>query len=110
MFSKNYKIPFTEFVEEQRYELNSFVNEYRNLMVLLKDKLAPEDFGECGGMGRCGTCLIKISGLEKNTTLIRNEQSTLEKMGIADPEIRLACQFQVNDDLKNVSVYILGSV
>lgn len=110
MFSRVYTIPFTAFVEEQQYELESFVNEYRNLMVLLKDKLAPEDFGECGGMGRCGTCLIKISGLDHTIASIRNEQSTLDKMGIADPEVRLSCQLQVNEDLKNASVYILGSV
>lgn len=109
MPSRVYTIPFTAFFEEQKYELASFVNEYRSLMILLKDKIAPEGFGECGGMGRCGTCLIKVSGLEDNSELIRNEQSTLEKMGIADPQVRLSCQLQINDDLKNATVYILGN-
>jgi 2Fe-2S ferredoxin len=109
MFSRIYTIPFTVFCEEQKYELTSFVNEYRNLMVLLKDKIAPDDFGECRGMGRCGTCLIKICSLVNTAELIRNEESTLAKMGIADPEIRLACQLQVNDDLENATVYILSN-
>lgn len=110
MFSRVYTIPFIAFLEEQKYELASFVNEYRSLMVLLKDKVCPEDFGECGGMGRCGTCLIKVSGLETNAEFVRNEQSTLGKMGITDPQVRLSCQVQVNDDLKNATVYILGNM
>lgn len=110
MYPRVYTIPFTAFFEEQKFELTSFVNEYRSLMVLIKDRIGPDDFGECGGMGRCGTCLIKIYGNENNSELIRNEQSTLEKIGITDPEIRLACQLQINDDLKNARVYILGNV
>ena len=110
MFSRVYTIPFTAFFEEQEYEMASFANEYRSLMSLLKDKLTPEDFGECGGMGRCGTCLVKVAGLENSADLIRNEKSTLEKMGIADPQIRLSCQIQINDDLKNASIYIPGNV
>lgn len=110
MFSRVYTIPFTVFFDEQKYELASFVNEYRSLMVLLKDKICPEDFGECGGMGRCGTCLVKVSGLENNPEFVRNEQSTLRKMGIANSEIRLSCQVQVNDDLKNTNIYVIGNV
>ena len=110
MLSRDYTIPFTAFFEEQEYIMASFANEYRSLKSLLKDKLAPEDFGECGGMGRCGTCLVKVAGLGNNAELVRNEQSTLVKMGIADPQIRLSCQIQVNDDLKNASIYIPGNV
>ena len=34
--------------------------EYFNLMTLLKDRIYPQDFGECGGVGRCGACLVNL--------------------------------------------------
>jgi ferredoxin len=35
-------------------------NEYRSLMMLIYDQIYPEGFGECLGMGKCGTCLVEI--------------------------------------------------
>jgi len=54
--------------------------------------------------------LIKVSGLEDNAEFVRNEQSTLRKMDITNPQVRLSCQIQVDDDLKNANVYVLGSM
>ncbi len=89
----------------------TYQNEYRNLMVLLKDKLCPEDFGQCGGMGRCGTCLVNISGLANNTgASYRNEQITLSKIEISDRAARLSCQIQIDEDLKNAVVEIFDNV
>ncbi len=86
-------------------------NEYRNLMVLLKDRMALDDFGQCGGMGRCGTCLIKMYGVAQGSMLsYRNEQVTLKKMGILDPAIRLSCSIQVDEELRNVRVELLDNV
>ena len=105
-----YAIKFTGHYEDQTYLLESNDNEYRNLMSLLKDKICPEDFGQCGGMGRCGTCLIKLSGVSGDSLLsYRNEHETLRKMGIVDPEVRLSCQILVNQDLKNVVVQLLDN-
>ena len=106
-----YAIKFIGHYEGQTYFLESNENEYRNLMSLLKDKICPEDFGQCGGMGRCGTCLITISGgTTHSATSYRNEHETLKKMGIVYPEIRLSCQIQVDEDLKHVVVQLLENI
>ena len=103
-------IKFIGHYEGQTYFLESNENEYRNLMSLLKDKICPEDFGQCGGMGRCGTCLIKLCGASGDSLLsYRNEHETLRKMGIVDPEVRLSCQIHINEDLKNVIVQLLDN-
>ena len=105
-----YAIKFIGHYEGQTYVLESNHNEYRNLMSLLKYKICPEDFGQCGGMGRCGTCLIKLSGVSGDSLLsYRNEHETLRKMGIVDAEVRLSCQIQVNEDLKDVIVQLLDN-
>ena len=105
-----YEIKFIGHYGGQTYLLESNDNEYRNLMSLLKDKICPEDFGQCGGMGRCGTCLIKLSGVSGDSLLsYRNEHETLRKMGIVDPEVRLSCQILVNEDLKDVVVQLLDN-
>jgi 2Fe-2S ferredoxin len=76
-------------------------------MVLLKDKLGLEDFGQCGGMGRCGSCLVNIQGLVRNRDPdISNEQNTLSKMGIVNPATRLSCHIEINKELQNVMVQI----
>src|SRR5688500_7592717 len=85
--------------------------EYRNLMVLLKDKICPDDFGQCGGMGRCGTCLVNVSGLPDHAKqTYTNELNTLSKMGIKNPTTRLSCQIQIDEDLKNVVVELFDNV
>ncbi len=104
------EIIFTITYNLENHVVKTFRNEYRNLMVLLKDKIGPEVFGECGGMGRCGTCLINISGLSDNLkNAYRNEQSTLSKMGIADQAVRLSCQLQIDKDLNNAVISVLDS-
>lgn len=91
--------------------IKTYRNEYRNLMVLLKDKLDPEVFGECGGMGRCGTCLIAITGPSGNLNeSYRNEQSTLSKMGVSDLATRLSCQIQIDEDLNNATIELLDDI
>lgn len=109
MLSKAYTIEFTGLYQGQEYYLRSYENEYRNLMVLLKDKICPDDFGQCGGMGRCGTCLVNISGLSPKESYTK-EQNTLSKMGIKNPAARLSCQIQIDEDLKNVIVELFDNV
>ena len=41
-------------------------------------------------------------------TLDRNEESTLFKMGLQQQNIRLACQILVDENLKNVTVEVIG--
>ncbi len=111
MLSKAYTIEFTGLYQGQEYYLRSYENEYRNLMALLKDKICPDDLGQCGGMGRCGTCLVNISSLPNNLEQsCSNEQNTLSKMGVMDPAARLSCQIQIDEDLKNVVVELFDNV
>ncbi len=111
MFSPAYHIQFTGHYMGQVYSLQSYENEYRNLMVLLKDKICPEDFGQCGGMGRCGTCLVNIPGLPVNDSeSFKNERYRLLKMGIVNPCTRLSCQLQINKDLEDLEVELFDNV
>ena len=102
------EIVFTIFYNKENQVVKTYRNEYRNLMALIKDRIYPLFFGECGGMGRCGTCLINITGLSDNLRdSYRKEQSTLSKMGISDPTVRLSCQVQIDDDLNDTVVEVL---
>jgi ferredoxin, 2Fe-2S len=102
-------IHFTVYYGGEKHELKTYRYEYRNLMVLLYDKIYIDDFGECKGTGRCGTCAVKIIGLpEAIQSLERNEERTLSKMGIQGGDVRLACQILVDENLNNISVEIIG--
>lgn len=102
-------ICFTVLYEDESFELKTFTNEYRNLMVLLFDKIYIEEFGDCGGMGRCGTCMVRIPGLNSERSDERNEKRTLSKMGVSAEEsgIRLSCQILVDKNLHNRIIEIV---
>ena len=104
---RNIKLTITE--NGQKNEVNTYHGEYMNLMILLKEVQLLEDFGECGGVGRCATCLIKVSGL-KGKSLIkeRNEPATLSKLGYFEKDIRLSCQLFITQDLNNAEIEILS--
>ena len=94
----------------EEHELKTYESEYRNLMALLYDRIYKENFGECKGMGRCGTCVVTVKGLPQFADeLQRNEERTLYKLGLLKQSNRLACQILVNANLQNVTVEILGS-
>ena len=82
---------------------------YANLMYLLRDNLFDDSFGECGGMGKCATCVVKIKegkgNIPKKT---RNEPETLRKHNMDYPNIRLSCQLYIDNNLDGVTVEILG--
>lgn len=102
-------ICFTVFYDGESFELKTYTNEYRNLMVLLFDKIYIEEFGDCGGMGRCGTCIIRINGLHTERMDERNEKRTLSKIGIDinELDIRLSCQILIDKNLNNRTIEIL---
>lgn len=88
--------------------IETYVHEYPNLMFLLRDKLFLDDFGECGGVGRCATCIIKLNGVEGNALKKdRNEPATLSKLGYTAENIRLSCQLYVTTDLEDSQIEIL---
>jgi ferredoxin, 2Fe-2S len=102
-------IHFTVYYDNEIHQIETYPYEYRNLMVLLYDKMYIEDFGECKGMGRCGTCLVRLKGLPEAIKMLdRNEETTLSKMGFQDDSIRLSCQLLVDEYLQNIRVEIIG--
>jgi len=94
---------FTETISVTTYE-----GEYRNLMVLINEKIYVEDFGECKGIGRCGTCLVEVHGLGASANAMeRNEKATLAKCAVKNKNLRLACQIMINNALHNASIKIV---
>lgn len=80
------------------HAVTTFPHEYYNLMALLYDKFYFENFGECKGIGRCGTCHITIE--EGNPDLLvrkGNEQTTLSKMENISERSRLSCQISITE-------------
>jgi 2Fe-2S ferredoxin len=105
---KKFYIHFIVNYLEEEFFIKTYLNEYKNLMQLLREKVFLDDFGECQGTGKCGTCLIEISGITGNSQIMdRNEPNTLIKMGINHPLIRLSCQILVSPDLHNASITII---
>jgi 2Fe-2S ferredoxin len=99
-------INFTIFHEGNNYPVSCYEGEFRNLMVLINEKIYVEDFGECKGIGRCGTCLVVI---DSNSLPIpeRNEASTLKKVAIKLPGVRLSCQLMITKALNNTFVTVV---
>ena len=80
------------------YELRTYTHEYRSLMMLIYDRSFTEGFGECLGMGKCGTCLIEIiSQRTEPTAYERNGDTSLRRAGHSGENIRLACQLDVSE-------------
>ncbi len=99
---QNRDISFTVIDENAEHVIETHAGEYRNLMALIADKIYVEDFGECKGMGRCGTCVIEIVKTENEfPSQERNEEATLKKTGITGAKYRLACQLLINEKLVN---------
>jgi 2Fe-2S ferredoxin len=86
--------------------LTTFKHEYRSLMALLNDKLYLEGFGECGGQGRCATCLVEIKDGKHLKSMDRNEQATLSRLGIDNASQHLSCQLLIDETLHQVTVII----
>jgi len=100
IFSLTY---FNETIPVATYE-----GEYRNLMVLINEKIYLEDFGECKGIGRCGTCLVEVDGLGATALeMERNEKATLAKCSIEKKNLRLACQIMINSALHGATIKIV---
>lgn len=91
----------------QEQSVKTFTNEYRNLMVLLNNTIYLESFGECGGQGRCATCIVTITGIKGNANIMeRNENATIVKTGLDVLNMRLSCQVLINADLHGAVIEI----
>ncbi len=100
------KIQFTLISGNEIKDVITFHGEYRNLMVLINEKIFVEDFGECKGIGRCGTCLVNFSGKKSTPEMDRNEKATLVKAGVDGDHWRLSCQIMIDELLEGSVVTI----
>lgn len=101
-------IVFTLIHLGQETKIATYEGEFRNLMVLINEKIYVEDFGECKGIGRCGTCLIEVQGLQGEASVMdRNEKSTLNKCAVKKLSLRLSCQVMINTALKDTIITIV---
>lgn len=92
---------------EEVHEIKAYRAQYRNLMQLLNNNIYLENFGECGGQGRCATCLVKVSDLKDNAnTMERNEMATINKAGLSGSGFRLSCQILITEDLHEATINI----
>lgn len=108
MITHKKDIFFTLIYEDEGIQIATYEGEYRNLMTLINEKLYVEDFGECKGTGRCGTCLVEVTGLSTPAAVMeRNEKRTLEKCAIKNINLRLSCQLMINDSLQNSTVKVV---
>lgn len=101
-------IQLTVIENEHRYPIKVKHGSYPNLMFLLKEQLSLDSFGECGGVGRCATCVVKAVGIKGNSAIKeRNEPAALQKLGYEDETIRLCCQLYVTADLEGSEIFVL---
>lgn len=92
----------------EEHMLTTYPGEYRSLMMLIYDRVYVDGFGECRGMGRCGTCRVTIDGdPDMLTGMDRNEEATLLKTGHVPGEVRLACQILLDEQLDGRTVTVL---
>ena len=101
-------IQFTVIENGSSQLIETYPSSHPNLMFLLRDKLGLDGFGECGGVGRCATCVIKAEGITGNSIVKdRNEPTTLSKMGYEEESTRLSCQLYITSDLDGATITIL---
>lgn len=100
-------IRLTVVQDGERAVIETHTHAYRNLMVLLNNHCYLENFGECGGMGRCATCVVHTQhpALQEHN---RNEASTLAKLPTDEPGTRLSCQIHINSLLDGAEITIPG--
>ena len=104
---REFDISFTVFLQTEKHTIVTYQGEYRNLMALLYDKFYIEDFGECKGIGRYGTCHIHILNsvdLILSKAKAGNENTTLGKMNCVQWNSRLACQIIIDKNLDGVQI------
>ncbi len=100
-------ITFTLVYFDEEITVQTYEGEFRNLMILINEKIYVEDFGECKGIGRCGTCLVETEGMNGTAEMDRNEKSTLEKCPVKKANLRLSCQIMINKFLQNSIIKIV---
>ena len=100
-------IHITIIIDGKKLVITTRRGEYRNLMALLYDKIYIENFGECKGTGRCGTCHIHvIDPTDRLLQPVGNEVTTLSKMDHVVRNSRLACQLMIDETLDGIQIEV----
>ena len=88
--------------------VKTFAGEYRNLMVLIKDQLWVDGMGECGGMARCGTCMVELLNAGEDLAVTdQKEAAVIKRTVTAQSTIRLSCQILVDETLNGLQVKVM---
>ena len=89
--------------------IETFAGEYRNLMVLIKDQLWVDGMGECGGMARCGTCLVELMNAGENLVAVddKKEAAVIKRTVTTHANIRLACQLLIDETINGLQVKVI---
>lgn len=107
MNTRTHDIAITIFYLGEKHCISTYEGEYRNLMHLITDKILVEDFGDCKGMCRCGTCLVEMTGLQGESAIMeRDEASIIRKLGAGNESTRLACQILIDENLQHAAIGI----
>jgi 2Fe-2S ferredoxin len=96
---------------DESFTFDYYPYEYRSLMHFIYDKMYTDGFGECKGMGRCGTCAIEVLQAEPvEIEYHRNELQTLAKHNLTGEQgVRLACQIMLDDSIDGLTFRILDT-
>lgn len=91
-----------------KHAVTTTENEYRSLMALLYDKFYFEDFGDCKGIGRCGTCHVRVLTPSSALSVRQgNETTTLGRMENVTESSRLSCQILIDDAIEQMHFEIV---
>lgn len=89
---------------DETFTFYYFPYEYRSLMHFIYDKMYTDGFGECKGMGRCGTCAVEVVSVEAmQFEYHRNELQTLEKHFTGGRALRLACSIMLDEAIDGMT-------
>jgi 2Fe-2S ferredoxin len=96
---------------DETFTFDYYSYEYRSLMHFIYDKMYTDGFGECKGMGRCGTCAIEVLQAEPaEMDYHRNELQTLARHNLtAEQGVRLACQMMLDDSIDGMNFRLIDN-
>ena len=85
------------------------VEEGTSIRDAIEDKIAPDNFGNCGGICVCGTCHVYVNSndFQKIATPAEDEVSTLKEETAKPTEFsRLGCQIELKKEHNDITVTI----
>lgn len=110
MRERDKNLHVTIHIDDITFNVSTYPNEYRNLMFLIFDNIFEEGFGDCGGMGRCSTCLIEIVKIRQEFNQFnRNADQTMLRSGEQRAGCFLACQILADEFIDGMELRVVSS-